>query len=132
MRSKMGSLARITCRDWCCRALLSRRGQILPPVRRVRAIHRQLDRGADIVPATAEHRQKRVKSMARRSGQVGTIVKEGGWYRVRFRIDIPGQVARKQMSVRICRTSGRGLLTKTQRERRKIEIVTAHGANSEE
>ncbi len=102
------------------------------PVPEVPAIHRQEERDADTVRATAEHRQKRVKSMARRSGQVGTIVEEGGWYRVRFRIDIPGQLARKQMSVRICRTSGPGLLTKTQRERRKIEIVTAHGANSEE
>jgi integrase len=70
--------------------------------------------------------------MSQRSGQVGTVVKVGGWYRVRFRIDIPGQFERKQMSIRICPTSGPALLSKTERERRKIEIVTEHGANSVE
>jgi hypothetical protein len=88
---------------------------------------------SDTIPeATAGQRQKRAKSMSRRFGQLGTIVEEGGWYRVRFRIDIPGQFQRKQMSVKICPTSGPALLSKTQRERRKIEIVTQHGANSVE
>jgi hypothetical protein len=89
--------------------------------------------GSDTIPeATAEQRQKRAKSMSRRSGQLGTIVEEGGWYRVRFRIDIPGQFQRKQMSVKICPTSGPDLLTKSERERRKVEIVNSHGANSVE
>jgi integrase len=70
--------------------------------------------------------------MSQRSGQVGTVVKAGGWYRVRFRIDIPGQFERKQMSIKICPASGPALLSKTERERRKIEIVTEHGANSAE
>jgi hypothetical protein len=70
--------------------------------------------------------------MSRRSGQLGTIVEEGGWYRVRFRIDIPGQFQRKQMSVKICPTSGPDLPTKSERERRKVEIVNSHGANSVE
>ena len=70
--------------------------------------------------------------MSRRSGQSGTIVKEGGWFRVRFRIDVPGQYKRKQMSVKICPTSGLGLLTKSERERRKVEIVNSSGANSVE
>jgi integrase len=70
--------------------------------------------------------------MSRRSGQTGTIVKEGGWYRVRFRLDVPGQHERKQMSVKVCPTSGPELLTKSERERRKVEIVHAFGANSEE
>jgi integrase len=87
---------------------------------------------SDTIPqATAEQRQ-RGKSMSRRSGQSGTIVKEGGWYRVRFRIDVPGQYKRKQMSVKICPTSGLGLLTKSERERRKVEIVNSSGANSVE
>ena len=89
--------------------------------------------GSDTIPeATAGQRQKRAKSMSRRSGQLGTIVEEGGWYRVRFRIDIPGQFQRKQMSVKICPTSGPDLLTKSGRERRKVEIVNSHGANSVE
>jgi len=70
--------------------------------------------------------------MSRRSGQVGTIVKEGGWYRVRFRLDIPGQYQRVQKSIKICPVSGPGLLTKSERERRKVEIVNSFGANSEE
>jgi hypothetical protein len=81
--------------------------------------------------ATAEQR-RRGKSMSRRSGQAGTIVKEGGWYRVRFRVDIPGQHKRKQMSIKLCPTSGPELLTKSERERRKVEIVNSFGANSEE
>ena len=80
---------------------------------------------------TAEQR-RRGKSMSRRSGQAGTIVREGGWYRVRFRIDVPGQHERKQMSVKICPISGPELLTKSGRERRRVEIVNSFGANSEE
>ena len=70
--------------------------------------------------------------MSRRSGQAGTIVKESGWYRVRFRLDVPGQYARVQKSVKICPVCGPGLLTKSERERRKVEIVTSFGANSVE
>lgn len=70
--------------------------------------------------------------MSRRSGQAGTIVKEGGWYRVRFRLDVPGQYERVQKSIKICPVSGPGLLTKPERERRKVEIVSSFGANSEE
>ena len=83
------------------------------------------------VTATAEQR-RRGKSMSRRSGQVGTIVKEGGWYRVRFRLDIPGQYQRVQKSIKICPVFGPGLLTKSERERRKVEIVNSFGANSVE
>jgi integrase len=82
-------------------------------------------------PATAEQR-RRGKSMSRRSGQVGTIVKEGGWYRVRFRIDVPGQHERKQLSVKLCPTSGPELMTKSGRQRRKVEILNSFGANSVE
>ena len=82
-----------------------------------------------IAAATAEPR-RRGKSMSRRSGQAGTIVKEGGWYRVRFRIDVPGQYKRKQTSVKICPISGSGLLTTLQRKQRAVEILNAAGANS--
>jgi integrase len=85
----------------------------------------------NIRPATAE-RRRRGKSMSRRSGQVGTIVKEGGWYRVRFRIDIPGQYERAQKSIKICPVSGPELLTKSERVRRKVEILNSFGANSVE
>ena len=48
--------------------------------------------------------------MSRRSGQNGTIVKEGGWYRVRFRLDVPGQYQRVQRSIKICPVPDRGSL----------------------
>ena len=70
--------------------------------------------------------------MTRRSGQLGTIVKQAGWYRVRFRLDVQGQYARTQKNVKICPVSGPGLLTKPERERRKVEIVNSYGANSME
>jgi integrase len=70
--------------------------------------------------------------MSRRSGQAGTEVKEGGWYRVRFRIDVPGQHERKQLSVKVCPLSGPGLLTKSERQRRMAEILNSFGANSVE
>lgn len=49
---------------------------------------------------------------------------------MRFRLDIPGQYERVQKSVKICPVSGPGLLTKPERERRKVEIVNSFGANS--
>jgi len=88
--------------------------------------------GCDIVPSATAEQRRRGKSMSRRSGQLGTIVKEGGWYRVRFRIDVPGQDQRRQMSVKICPTSGPELLTKPERQGRKVKILNSYGANSKE
>jgi integrase len=59
-------------------------------------------------------------------------VKQAGWYRVRFRLDVQGQYARTQKNVKICPVCGPGLLTKPERERRKVEIVNSYGANSVE
>jgi integrase len=87
---------------------------------------------SDIIPAATAEQRRRGKSMSRRSGQAGTIVKEGGWYRVRFRLDVPGQYERVQKSIKICPVSGPELLTKSARERRKVEIVNSFGANSAE
>ena len=51
--------------------------------------------------------------MSRRSGQSGTVVKQGNWFRVRFRLDIPGQYDRKQMNEKICPTSWAGKADQT-------------------
>lgn len=83
------------------------------------------------VPAAVPER-KGQRSMSRRSGQSGTVVVQGRWYRVRFRLDVPGQTRRKHPNVRICPTSGPGKLTKPEIERRAQEIVSLSGANSEE
>src|SRR5271154_4541177 len=77
--------------------------------------------GGTVPPAVPERRGR--KSMSRRSGQSGTVVKQGNWFRVRFRLDIPGQYDRKQMNEKICPTSGPGRLTKPQIDRRAQEII---------
>lgn len=70
--------------------------------------------------------------MARRSGQVGYEEVKGGWYHVRFRIDVPGQEKRAYLSKPICPVSGPGALTKLERLRKRREIITASGADSQE
>jgi integrase len=67
--------------------------------------------------------------MSRRSGQSGTLVKQTGWWRVRFRLDQPGD-ERRHMSVKVAPVSMG--LTKPELERRAKEIVQNAGANSEE
>lgn len=86
---------------------------------------------ASIAPATNGQRRKG-KSMSRRSGQAGTVVKAGNFYRVRFRIDVPN--GRLHRSVTICRADPTdiGYLNKAQRRRRAAEIVAEAGANSVE
>ena len=68
--------------------------------------------------------------MSRRSGQSGNLVKQSGWWRVRFRLDQPGTEKRKQMSLKIAPVSMR--LSRPELERRAKEIVQNAGANSEE
>ena len=57
--------------------------------------------------------------MARRSGQVGYEEKKGGWYHVRFRIDVPGQEKRAYLSKPICPVSGPDALPKLERLRKR-------------
>ncbi|MGH9436360.1 MAG: hypothetical protein ACRD22_00345 [Terriglobia bacterium] len=68
--------------------------------------------------------------MSRRSGQSGNLVKQSGWWRVRFRLDQPGTENRKQMSIKVAPVSLR--LSRPELERRAREIVQNVGANSEE
>src|SRR5208282_2380139 len=82
-------------------------------------------------PATPDRRPRR-KSMARRSGQVGYEEVKGGWYHVRFRMDVPGQEKRAYLSRPICPVSGPGALTKLERLKKRREIITASGADSHE
>ena len=48
------------------------------------------------------------KSMSRRSGQSGSIQKEGNWYVVRYWKDVAGQEKRQRVYERICPISGPG------------------------
>jgi integrase len=70
--------------------------------------------------------------MSRRSGQSGHIAVRGKYYVVRFWIDVPGQEKRRHASVRVCPVSGLGRLTKPERERRAVEIISASGADTPE
>ena len=70
--------------------------------------------------------------MARRSGQVGYEEVKGGWYHVRFRMDVSGQEKRAYLSKPICPVSGPGALKKLERLRKRREIITASGADSQE
>src|SRR5437879_2614393 len=79
--------------------------------------------------AQPKQRRKGRKSMSRRSGQSGTLVKQTGWWRVRFRLDQPGG-ERRHMSAKVAPVSMG--LTKPELERRAKEIVQNAGANSEE
>ena len=90
----------------------------------------EVESGGSVPQAVPERRGR--KSMSRRSGQSGTVVKQGNWFRVRFRLDIPGQDERKQMNEKICPCSGPEKLTKPQIEMRAREIVASFGANSEQ
>jgi integrase len=83
-----------------------------------------------LADAQPKRRRKGQKSMSRRSGQSGNLVKQCGWWRVRFRLDQSGTENRKQMSVKIAPVSMR--LSRPELERRAKEIVQNAGANSEE
>ncbi len=74
---------------------------------------------------------QRKKRMAARSGQRGSIVRNGRFWAVRFRIDIPGQFQRKKCYVRLCPIEGEGALSKTERQRLALDIIAKEGANSE-
>lgn len=59
---------------------------------------------------------------------MGTEVKQGKMYRVRVRIDVPGQ-GRIHRSIPICPVSGPGCLSKTQRKKRRLEIVALYNSD---
>ena len=74
--------------------------------------------------------RKTRKSMSRRSGQSGSLVKQGRWWRVRFRLDQPGVQKRKHLSLKVAPVSLK--LSKPELERLAAEKVRQAGANSEE
>lgn len=76
--------------------------------------------------------KKRGKSMARRSGQSPKPEIHGGWWTVRFWIDVPGQEARVRVRERICPVSGPGLLPRPEIARKAKEIIFRSGADSPE
>ena len=84
-----------------------------------------------LAEAQPKRRREGRKSMSRRSGQSGNLVKQSGWWRVGFRLDQPGTEKRKQMSLKIAPVGMRLSRSELGRRRAK-EIVHDAGANSEE
>lgn len=74
--------------------------------------------------------------MSRRSGQNGTVVVVGNWYRVRWRMDVEGQKERIKMSEKVAPAvfdrNGKPKLPSAEVERKAREIVEKSGANSEQ
>jgi integrase len=56
----------------------------------------------------------------------------GGWWTVRFWIDVPGQEARVRVRERICPVAGPGSLTRPEIVRKAKEIIFRSGADSPE
>src|SRR6266513_3105653 len=97
----------------------------------------QLDHQSGIIAeAQPKRRRKGRKSMSRRSGQNGTVVIAGNWYRVRWRMDAEGQEKRINMSAKIAPVvfdkNGEPKLPSAEVERKAREIVEKSGANSEQ
>ena len=73
--------------------------------------------------------------MSRRSGQNGTVVIAGNWYRVRWRMDVEGQEKRINMSEKVAPVvfgrNGEPKPPSADVERKAREIVEKSGANSE-
>jgi integrase len=68
--------------------------------------------------------------MSRRSGQCGSVERNGDHYVVRFWEDKAGRGKRVHRSVRICPVSGPGSMTKPEREHRAREIIQESGADT--
>jgi integrase len=70
--------------------------------------------------------------MSRRSGQSGSIQKDGKWYVVRYWKDVEGQEKRQRVRAKICPISGPGKLSVSERERKAKEIIAASGVDTQE
>lgn len=88
--------------------------------------------GSDKVAAVAPDQRRKGKSMSRRSGQKGQVVKKGNKWHLRFYVDVPGQEERVRKSVPIGPCRGKDKLTKPEAERKGVEIINSLGVNTAE
>jgi integrase len=80
-----------------------------------------------------KERKRRGKCMSRRPGQDGsTEFKEGGWWKFRVWVDVPGQIKRAHPSIPICPVKGPGALNKSQREACKRELIAERTGRNKE
>lgn len=78
-------------------------------------------------------KKKRGKCMSRRSGQDGSKPYiEGGWWKFRLWVDVPGQEKRRHLAIKICPVEGSGALNASQREARKRELIAEYTGKNKE
>ena len=87
--------------------------------------------GANVLAVAPDQRRKG-KSMSRRSGQKGHIVRKGAMWHIRFYVDVPGQEKRQRKSLPIGPTIGKEKLTKPEAVRKGAELIAKTGVNSAE
>jgi integrase len=82
--------------------------------------------------AVASDRRRKGKSMSRRSGQKGQVVKKGLMWHVRYYVDIPHQETRQRKSVPVGYCAGKEKITKAEAQRKGTEIINSLGVNTAE
>src|SRR5260370_21841745 len=78
----------------------------------------------------ASDQLQKVKSMRRRSGQKGQVVRKGAMWHIRFYVDVRGQQRRQRKSVPIGAAVGKEKLTKPEAARKGAEIIAEMGVNT--
>ena len=91
-----------------------------------------LDSRGILTPVASDQRRKGRKSMTRRSGQKGSVVRKGAMWHVRYYVDIPNRDERQRKSAPVGPCTGPKKLTKSEAQRKGTEIITALGVNTEE
>jgi integrase len=86
--------------------------------------------GNTLDPVASGQRRKGRKSMSRRSGQSGTVVKKGCMWHVRYYVDLRGQEKRQRKSVPIGPCTGKDKLTKPEAVRKGAEVIASLGVNT--
>jgi hypothetical protein len=85
--------------------------------------------GSSVIPVAPDQRRKG-KSMSRRSGQKGQVVRKGDMWHIRFYVDVPGQQKRQRKSLPIGPAVGKEKLTKPEAIRKGSEIIEREGVNT--
>jgi integrase len=91
-----------------------------------------LDVRDTLATVAPDQRIRRRKSMSRRSGQKGSVVRKGTMWHVRYYVDVPNQDERQRKSAAIGPCVGPQKLTKSEAQRKAADILTSLGVNTEE
>src|SRR5215469_12666469 len=81
--------------------------------------------------AVAPDQRRKGKSMTRRSGQKGQVVRKGRMWHIRFFVDVSGQDKRQRKSVPIGPCVGANKLSKPEAKRKGAELIESLGVNTQ-